>query len=221
MSKKRTLNVDDAYALATPADSIHLYGKWAESYDQDFADAVSYIVYRHASEALLQFRSEIDGVVLDVGCGTGLVGVCLHEGGIGSIDGIDISQPMLDEAAKKETSSGRPVYRKLIAADLTKQLQIPDNEYAGLISAGTFTHGHLGVGPLDELWRIAAPGACCAIGVRTTHFEQAGFVEKLSVDVAHGKITQPELLEVNMYSTGTSNTEHANDKAFIVVCKVK
>ena len=155
-----------------------------------------------------------------MGCGTGIVGVCLRAGGIEIIDGIDISPPMLAEAGKKKTKDGVPVYRNLIAADLTQKLDIPDAQYAGLISTGTFTHGHLGPDSLDELWRVAAPGAQCAIGVRSTHYESAGFGEKLSADVANGTITQPKLVEVNMYSTQTDNPEHASDKALIVVCQL-
>jgi hypothetical protein len=127
---------------------------------------------------------------------------------------------MLDEAAKKRTADGAAVYRKLIAADITRTIGIPDNRYAGLISAGTFTHGHLGPEPLGELWRIAAPGAWCAFAIRTTHFDGAGFAAKFEADVAQGLITQPILVETNMYSPEAGNTEHANDRAYIITCRV-
>ena len=144
----------------------------------------------------------------------------MREGGIEVVDGIDISTLMLAEAGKKKTKDDVPVYRNLIAADLTKSLDIADNQYAGLISAGTFTHGHLGPDSLDELWRVAAPGALCAIGVRSTHYESMDFGEKLSVDVANGTITKLDIVEVNMYSAQTDNPEHADDKALIVVCQI-
>ena len=220
MVKKRKLDVDDAYGIETPEDSVRLYGKWADTYDSEFVESSGYVVYLQVAELLLEQRSRITGAVLDVGCGTGIVGVCLREGGIDVIDGIDISPPMLAEAGKKKTKDGVPVYRNLIAADLTQTLDIPDAQYAGLISTGTFTHGHLGPDSLDELWRVAAPGAQCAIGVRSTHYESAGFGEKLSADVANGTITQSKLVEVNMYSAQTDNPEHANDKALIVVCQL-
>ena len=220
MSEKKKFDLDDAYAVETPDDSIRLYGQWAPSYDEEFAKAVGYMTYRRVAEIFGRDQVPIDGAVLDVGCGTGLVGECLREVGIDLVDGIDISEPMLAEAGKKKTKHGESVYRNLIAADLTKHLAIPDDQYAGLVSAGTFTHGHLGPEPFDELWRIMASGARCAIGVRTTHFEAAGFGDKLAADVASKIITQPELIEINMYSADTSNKEHANDKAFIVVCQV-
>ncbi len=220
MSKNRKLNVDDAYALETPADSIRLYGEWADTYDTAFVESSGYVVYQRVAELMLAQRSLIKGAVLDVGCGTGIVGECLREGGIDVVDGVDISQPMLSEAGEKKTKDGRPVYRNLIAADLTKRLDIPDNQYAGLISAGTFTHGHLGPDSLDELWRVAAPGAVCAIGVRDTHYEAAGFGEKLAADVDQGTITEPRIVEANLYSAEASNPEHAKDMVWIVVCEI-
>ncbi len=220
MTKNKKFDVDDAYALETPADSIRLYDEWAPTYDSDLIERIGYVVHLRVAEILLQQRSLIDGAVLDVGCGTGLVGVSLREGGIGVIDGVDISPQMLAEAGDKKTKNGDPVYRNLSAADLADRLDIPDNRYAGMISAGTFTKGHLGPDSLDELWRVAAHGAQCAIGIRSTHYEQAGFGEKLSVDVANGIITEPELVEVNMYSAQTDNPEHANDKYLIVQCQV-
>jgi ubiquinone/menaquinone biosynthesis C-methylase UbiE len=178
------------------------------------------VVYLRIAELLVRDRSRIKGPVLDVGCGTGIVGECLRRGGIEIVDGVDISPQMLAEAGKKRTNDSLPVYRNLIAADLTKNLAIPDRQYAGVVSAGTFTHGHLGPDSLDELWRVAAPGACCAIGVRDTHFDAAGFGEKLSADVEKGVIAQLEIVETNMYSEHSDNSQHANDKALIFTCKV-
>jgi len=220
LSEKPKFDVDDAYAIETPADSIRLYGEWADTYDSSFVEHEGYVVYLRVAELLLRQRSLINGPVLDVGCGTGIVGVCLRAGGIEVVDGLDISPPMLAEAGNKKTKDDLPVYRNLIAADLTKAVDIPDKQYAGLISAGTFTHGHLGPDSLDELWRVAASGAVCAIGVRSTHYESAGFDGKLSGDVAEGKITSPELIEVKMYSEQTRNLDHADDTALIVVCQI-
>jgi predicted TPR repeat methyltransferase len=220
MSEKKILNVDDAYALETPEDSVRLYAEWAPTYDSDFVDRVGYVLFRHVAEQFAKLKDQVDGPVLDVGCGTGIVGTCLRENGIDTIDGIDISAEMLVEAGNKSTRNGDPVYRSLIRADLTKPVNIADNQYAGLVSAGTFTLGHLGPEPLDELWRIAAPGAQCAISVRSTHYESAGFAAKLEADAASGTITEPKLVEVGLYSADTLNRERASDTAFVVICQV-
>ncbi|MDH3532128.1 MAG: class I SAM-dependent methyltransferase [Gammaproteobacteria bacterium] len=220
MSENKILNVDDAYALETPEDSVRLYGEWAPDYDSGFVERVGYVLFRRVAEQFARHADRVHGAVLDVGCGTGSVGACLRESGIETIDGIDISPEMLVEAGKKKTTNGDPVYRNLIQADLTTTLDIADDQYAGLVSAGTFTHGHLGPGPLDELWRVAVPGAQCAIGVRSTHYESAGFARKLAAAVAAGTITEPKLVEVDLYTAETPNREHANDKALVVVCQI-
>ncbi len=220
MSKKPKFDVDDAYAIKTPADSVRLYGEWANTYDMDFVAGQSYVYHQRVAAIMIRQETAINGAVLDIGCGTGSVGVCLRAGGIEAIDGIDISPPMLVEAGQKKTGDDLPVYRSLIAADLTESLDLPDGQYAGLISAGTFTHGHLGPDSLDELWRVAAPGALCVIGINSKHFESLGFGEKLSADVVNGTITKPEIAEVDIYSAQTPNLEHSNDKAFVVVCQV-
>ena len=220
VSKKRKFDVDDAYAVETTDDIVRLYGEWADTYDSDIVENEGYVVYLRVAEILVQQQSLINGPVLDVACGTGVVGVSLKQGGIEVIDGIDISPQMLAEAGIKKTNGGLPVYRRLIAADLTKRLDIPDSQYAGLVSAGAFTHSHLGPDSLDELWRVATSGARCAIGIRSTHYASMNFGEKLSVDVAKGLITKPDLVEVNMYSAQTRNLDHADDKALIVVCQI-
>ena len=73
---------------------------------------------------------------------------------------------------------------------------------------------------LNELWRVAESGAICAIGVRSTHYKNMGFGEKLSVDVANGIITKPDLKEVNVYSAETDELTHADDKYLIVQCQI-
>jgi len=220
VNDKKRISVNDAYALETPADNIDLYKKWAGTYDTEFAAAEGYVLYLHVSEQLLQRQSQIEGPVLDVGCGTGLVGEALRGGGIDVVDGIDISPEMLAEAGKKTTADGTPVYRNLMTADLTKTIDIADNHYGALISAGTFTHGHLGPESLDELWRVAAPSAVAVIGVRSTHYEAMGFKAKFEADVASGTITEPEIVMANVYGENARNAEHADDKYHIVICQV-
>ena len=220
MDNDKVFDVDDAYALEEPEDCIRLYDKWAKTYDDDFVDRVHYLQFRQVAEQLLLRKDKIFGPVLDVGCGTGVVGICLRDGGIAEVDGIDISREMLEVAREKKASAGDAAYRNLIQADLTQDIDIEDDYYSGLVSAGTFTHGHLGPDSLDELWRVAAPEAQCAFTVRATHYNNAGFSDKLASDVDAGLISGLELVEVNIYADDTPDREHAKDTSYIVVCQV-
>jgi hypothetical protein len=127
---------------------------------------------------------------------------------------------MLAEAGRKKADDGDDVYRKLIQADLTQQVPIRSDSYAGLVSAGTFTHGHLGPESLDELWRVAAPGAICAIGINADHYDSKGFREKITNDVDRQVISNPEFIEVDAYASLNVEAGAVNQKAIVVVCRL-
>ncbi len=147
------------------------------------------------------------GRVLDVGCGTGLVA---EELAARPVDGLDISAEMLGVAAEKG------VYGRLIEGDLTARLAIADNSYAGLISAGTFTHGHVGPEALDELVRIAASGALFVFGVNAEVFRELDFGARLSALESAGRISQVELVEGRIYDDAARH-DTADDRFLATV----
>lgn len=101
------------------------------------------------------------GPVLDLGAGTGLVAERLAARGIGPVDGVDISPEMLARARAKGC------YRALHEGDATSGLDLPAAGCAGLVSAGTFTLGHLGPEVLPGLLRHVRRGGvgpCSALG---------------------------------------------------------
>jgi len=220
MTNDMKITLQDAYAVETPDDSVELYKDWADSYDKDFIAATGYVAFQHAAQCFLQQQDRPAGPVLDVGCGTGAVGTVLRDGGVEVLDGIDISQEMLDQAQRKTTRDGAPVYTRLIQADLTGRVAIDDNYYAGMVSAGTFTHGHLGPECLDELWRMAAPGAVCSIGVNAAHFDSQGFADKFANDARSGVITEPEINTIDTFTEKLDNVDEFSLQTMIVVCRV-
>ncbi|WP_323671157.1 class I SAM-dependent methyltransferase [Candidatus Poriferisodalis multihospitum] len=143
------IGLDDAYAVDGPEDNRKLYASWAETYESVFLAENDYEYHLHVAAAFCggeNLRNGLDGPVLDVGCGTGVVGAELARLGVGVIDGIDISPEMLAKAAAK-MHEGRATYRQLFEADLTGRLDLGSDAYAGIVSAGAFTHGHLGPEP--------------------------------------------------------------------------
>ncbi|NQV85657.1 MAG: class I SAM-dependent methyltransferase [Woeseiaceae bacterium] len=220
MSKNRKIGVDDAYAVETPDDNVRLYADWADTYDSDFVTNNGYVYHLNVADLMIRQRSLLNGAVLDVGCGTGIVGVRLRAAGIRDVDGVDISTQMLARARGKLATDGQSVYRNLIEADLTKPLELPENQYSGIISAGTFTHGHLGPDSLDELWRVGKSGALCVIGINSAHYESMGFRERLLRDVDNNTISNPDLKYVGIYSAQAGNLEHAGDLAAVIVCRI-
>ena len=201
-------DLNDAYSLRTPEDSVRLYKGWAADYDETFARSHGYVAPREVARALLvEAGGEVGPVldpVLDIGAGTGLVAE--HLRGL-TVDAIDISQEMLDVAGAKG------LYRRRIRADLTQPLGLPDDDYAGVVSAGTFTHGHVGPACLPELMRIARPGAVFALSINAQVFDAAGFGSAFAGLVADAAITPVRFRRAPIYEGATH--EHAGDTMLI------
>jgi len=172
--EEEKIKLDDAYSLRTPEDSINLYKKWAQTYDEDFAVNFDYLSPQKISNFFLKHSKDTDTPILDVGAGTGLVGKYLSIKSKKEIIGIDISSEMLHQAKLKEC------YSSLIEADITKKIPLKENSFGAVISAGTFTHGHVGPDAFDELLRITRPGGLFVLSINSKFFIKAGFKEKFS-----------------------------------------
>lgn len=198
-------DLDRAYALKTPEDSVRYYRDWAADYDRDFAAGMEYRSPGVVAAAYAALGG--GGPVLDVGAGTGLVGQALSSKGVSPIDGLDISPEMLAEAREKR------VYRATILADLTKTLPIPDATYSGCVSAGTFTHGHVGPSAFAELLRVTAPGAIFAVTVHSAVYEALGFAQAFVA--LSDRIGQFRTEPFGLYGPGATG-EHRDDTGWLV-----
>ena len=203
-----TALLNGAYALEKPDDHLDYYREFAAYYDRSFAEALGYI-YPQAIASVLAACRPGDGPVLDIGCGTGLVATAIHTQAPQTvIHGVDLSPEMLEKARAKDA------YAALFAADLTGDISHLPDGYAGIVSAGTFTHGHLGPGPLLALLDHCSRGAVAVIGVNRQHFEAKGFETALAGLHGAGRISEPVLKEVKMYDG--SDADHADDTAFVL-----
>lgn len=198
-------DLGNAYTLASNADVKTLYAEWAGTYDTGFAETRGYQL--HALVAAAYVQSGGTGPVLDVGAGTGLVGERLAQSEIADVDGMDLSQHMLDIAQAKG------VYSRLFTGDVTKRLPVVDGTYRGVVSAGTFTLGHVGPSALGELIRILAPGGMAVISVNVAHWREAGF-EDVMKQIAP-LLSEVILEEVPIYRDGATH-DHAQDTAYLL-----
>lgn len=200
----RKLDLDSAFAMTSPAESVALYRDWAGSYDAGFAAPMGYRLPALVAQAFAAGRGH--GPVLDVGAGTGLVAERLAALGIGPVDAIDISPDMLAVAVAKGH------YRRAMVADLYQGIPVPDGRYHGITSSGTFTHGHVGPQVFEELLRVAAPDALFALSINLGVYHQQGFAAKLAE--LGTRITGLHLAEIVIYDT--PDAAHADQKALIV-----
>ncbi|MEM9341732.1 MAG: class I SAM-dependent methyltransferase [Pseudomonadota bacterium] len=198
-------DLDTAYDINGPADAKKLYDDWASTYDASFADGWGYVAPREIARIMLAEGGD-PTPILDVGAGTGRVAEHL-EGRV--VDGFDISSEMLAEAKKKG------LYRNLITGDLTQPLDLPDGAYGGVISSGTFTHGHVGPGCFPELLRITRPGALFCCGAIAPVLDGMGFGSTLAMLVAEGRISPVRFKVIDIYEG--ADHPHAKDRGLVMV----
>ena len=205
--KDLTSGLEKAYALDS-ADAVRdLYRDWAVSYDADFVERLGYIYPRLVAEVYAAQAGGGDRPVLDIGCGSGAVAEAMA--GDLAVDGLDLSPEMLAVAGAKG------IYRGLIEGDLLAALPIADASYGGLVSAGTFTHGHVGPQALPELLRVAKPGALFCLGINAQHFAAHGFGDAFDGLAAAGEIVGLRYEDRPIYA-GEAH-DHAGDRALIAV----
>lgn len=200
--------LENAYKLSTPEDNEEYYNAFASTYDLEFADELGWRYPAAIAEIYREAGTTIDLPIADIGCGTGLVASALDYPRE-QIDGVDISAEMLRIAEEKQ------LYRTLYEVDLTKSLDLIANDYGAVLSAGTFTSGHLGPEPLEALLDIARTDALFVIGVKKAFYREVGFEPVLRDMEARGLIKYLKMAEVPMYAK--TGHDHSADTAFALV----
>ena len=92
-----------------------------------------------------------------------------------------------------------PTEKQSAAASWTSPLP-SSGTYAGAVSTGTFTHGHVGPAALVEVVRILRTGAVAAIGINAAHFSAFDFGPTLEQLVDQGRIDHLRLIQVPIYA---------------------
>jgi SAM-dependent methyltransferase len=186
------------YGARDAEDMAALYDKWAATYDQEMAT----VGYQHPAACVALFaRHVMQGAapVLDAGAGTGLMGQWLQKLGYPEVEALDISGGMLEIARQKN------LYRAYHQLALGGPLPFRDGAYAGVISAGVFTSGHVGAEGLDELLRICRGGGAVVLTVKCILWEK-GFAAAVDRFVRGGVIRIAEVTEPYVSMPGEAAT---------------
>lgn len=200
-----------ALGLSGPEACLAYYRDWAASYDGGFAAGMQYLLPAHVAAAFL--GTGATGPVLDVGAGTGLLAERLRDMGFtAEIDAADFSPEMLARAAEKR------LYAGLFRTDITEPLDLP-RRYAGIVSSGTFTAGHVGPEALPNLLAIALPQSQFALSINRRVWTDAGFDTALDRLAQDQRISDLQLIEVQVYGQAAValDAEHAQDRALIAL----
>jgi predicted TPR repeat methyltransferase len=154
------------------------YDEWAKGYDDDLA-SWSYQAPAVVAQTVVSRHLEA-GSVLDIGCGTGLVGRELRERGFaGQILGLDISRASLEIA--QECGA----YDSVERADLQERLPFEDDSVDALVCVGVMTY----LPEVEAVWRgfarVARSGGLVVVTQREDLWETRrcqAVVERLQND---------------------------------------
>jgi len=186
------------YGAGSTEEVAGLYDRWAATYDADMSTAG----YRHPTIGLALLARHLPRgarPLLDAGVGTGLMGEWLRIVGYPEIEGLDISEGMLAVAARRGS------YSRLHRLALGTPLPFADGAFAGIVSVGVFTTGHVGAEGLDELVRICRPGGVIVLTVKTTLL--AGTMDaRLAELAAAGRIERLETTAPYVSMPGEAGT---------------
>ncbi|EBA08156.1 class I SAM-dependent DNA methyltransferase [Sagittula stellata] len=200
-------DLEAAYGLDTPDDNIALYRDWAQTYDAAFAEDMDYVLPMHVAQAYRDGGGT--GPVIDLGAGTGLCGAALRTLGIAPVTATDLSQEMLSVA------EGKGIYDRIFTGNLLERLPVDDGAFAGAVSSGTFTHGHVGPEALPEVLRVIRPGSIAVLSVNAAHWVDKGYDAAIS---ALAGTAEASWTEVPIYGASAKG-EHAKDLSRILTLK--
>jgi predicted TPR repeat methyltransferase len=150
---------------------VEMFDNYAQTFDQHLVDKLKYRVPRLLGDEVKKFlRPALHKPdVLDMGCGTGLVGLELREISRRLV-GIDLSAKMIAKARE------RAIYDDLVIGDLLERLkELPQDSFDLATSADVFIY----VGKLDQVFencrRILRPGGLFAFSLEAASDENHDF----------------------------------------------
>lgn len=121
-------------------DTRKIYADWADTYDADVLGS-GYATPHRIAHALTTVTTD-DALILDVGCGTGLAGMALHNAGFHHVDGIDVSPEML------QIAKDRAIYRDAWLTAAGEMTDVMPGLYTVIVAAGVIS---LGAAPADTM----------------------------------------------------------------------
>ena len=128
-----------------PRDYVEgLFDNYAARFESSLVGNLEYKIPKVIAEMIIEdSKSDLLGSMIDLGCGTGLFGLeikqfCEH------LEGVDLSEKMLDEARKKA------IYNKLIKDDILAYLSNASLNFDYFVSTDVFVY----IGDLSNVFKL-------------------------------------------------------------------
>ena len=177
---------------AAPLDYVEeLFDDFASTFDRDLVEDLRYQTPKFITKVLTRKVPQPVGKILDLGCGTGLMGVELA-GICGYLEGVDVSERMLDVAR------ARGIYDRLSKGDIVSFLSTSLLNFNLFLASDVFVY----FGELGDVFRIiksrCESGGHFAFSVE--HSDGNGFELRPSGRYAHSKPYIDSLCSEHGYS---------------------
>jgi len=137
-----------------PENRIRFYDEWSDKYEEDLVMVGNYSGHTKCTEAFLSLGLNRCVQILDLACGTGLLGGEVVQHGYVQIDGLDSSPQMLLQARMKD------IFKEYINAHVggTGSLPLNDDLYDVVMSSNGFAPGQIYPDAVEEILRVLKPG---------------------------------------------------------------
>ena len=174
---------DRAYGTTEQGEVQDLYEDWAATYDDDVIEN-GYETPGRCAAALAEFLSPPDTPIFDFACGTGLSGAALASLGFTVIDGVDISEAMLEVARK------RGIYRDLRQTEPEDPPGLTPGQYGAIAAMGALSPGAAPAHYLDWLLDGLAPGGLMVMSYNDHTLSDASYTGALAKALEAGTVRQ-------------------------------
>jgi predicted TPR repeat methyltransferase len=203
---------------ATPYSYLlRLFDCYAPSFDQHLVDALDYVVPEKLLEAVLAARPGAAAWdVIDLGCGTGLVGQHFRRVA-GRLTGIDVSARMLQRAQR------RKIYDHLVLGDNVHSLNARHEPCDLVLAADVFIYAGDLVAVFEAVARLLRQGGLLAFSLETT--SQADYVLQPNRRYAHSLeyirrlASQRHFHEVTVNSVNLRRQEDEHAEGLVIVLR--
>ena len=156
-----------------------LFEEYAPHFEQDLIHNLHYTAPKRLVDALLHLSAQKNlGSVLDLGCGTGLIGNEVKRFAF-YIEGVDLSKSMVEQAERKN------IYDRLIISDINAYLAKTSLDFDCIMAADVFIY----LGDLSETFQLIKAGKKRPgkLAFSTEHLETGSFKLERSGRYAHSK----------------------------------
>ena len=188
----------------------NLFNNYARSFEHSLLNKLEYNTPNLITEFIVAKNPNIQlGSVLDLGCGTGLIGDKIKKY-CSNLEGIDLSKSMLEKASAKN------IYDKLEHKDIVEYLSTEDLDFNYFISADVFVY----IGNLSEIFRLikSRNKSKGKFIFSTEHTDRDGFFLEKSGRYSHSKKYIESLCEEFNYKlTHFETTDLRKDKDKFII----